>query len=359
MTIGWSRIGLAAMGAVFALLFALPEMVEDIFVLVQLSLFLIFSIEALSLALVWGFGGIFSFGQAAFFGLGGYTYAVLVHNIGDSTAPFLCGILVPTGFALLLGYFMFYGRISSVYVAVITLTVTLIFYKFLGHTAGYQYSIGKAHLGGFNGMPSVPPINLPGNPEVIVFPDVHYYLVVGFLLVIYFGLRWFLATPLGRVVIAVRENELRAELLGYDTRLVKMLTFGLGGAVAGVGGVLFVNWNAYISPTVFDLVSSAQVIIWVIVGGLGTLIGPILGAVGLGYLAIELGSRKITIMLSGAQHTVDINLILGAILLVFVLGVPAGVVPSLKRLARRLARLRPAVRAATPARADQVGESRQ
>jgi len=169
-------------------------------------------------------------------------------------------------------------------------------------------------------MPSIPPINLPGDPTAIAFP-VHVFWITGAcLLAIYFGLRALLRSRFGRVVVAIRENELRAELLGYDPRFYKMVAFGIGGGIGGIAGILFANWNAYVSPTVFELAFSAQIIIWVVVGGLGTLIGPVLGAVGLGYLAIELGT----------QQAVDVNLILGAILLVFVLAVPQGIIPRIQ-----------------------------
>ena len=268
----------------------------------------------------------FSFGQAAFYGLGGYTYAVVSINMGGSTGALAAGVAVPAGAALLLGYLMLYGRISTVYVAVITLVVSLIFYKFLGHTAGYEYTIGTAHLGGFNGMPALPPINTPGNPMSIIWPE-DMFLITGIcLLLVYVCLRLLMYSSFGRAVAAVRENELRAELLGYDTRLYKMVTFGIGGAVAGLAGVLYANWNSYVSPTVFDLGFSAQIIIWVVVGGLGTLVGPLVGAMILGFATIELGT----------QQTVDVNLILGVILVLFVLAVPEGLTAQARALFARL-----------------------
>ena len=304
----------------------LPLLVSDIFILLQLTLFMAYGILAMSLGWVWGYGGIFSFGQAAFYGLGGYTYAVVSINMGGSTTALFAGVAVPAAFALFLGYFMFYGRISTVYVAVITLVVSLIFYKFLGHTAGYEYTLGTAHLGGFNGMPALPPINTPGNPMAIIWPE-DMFLITGIcLLLVYVGLRLLMRSRFGRAVAAVRENELRAELLGYDARLYKMATFGIGGAVAGLAGVLYANWNSYVSPTVFDLGFSAQIIIWVVVGGLGTLVGPLIGAMALGFITIELGT----------QQTVDVNLILGVILVLFVLAVPEGVTAQIRALYARL-----------------------
>ncbi|MGD9536573.1 MAG: branched-chain amino acid ABC transporter permease [Alphaproteobacteria bacterium] len=318
------------------------------FVALQLTLYFSFAILALSLAWVWGYGGIFSFGQSAFFGLGGYTYAVASINFGGSTWAIILALALPVAFSMVLGYFMFYGRLSGVYLAVITLVVTLAIHKFLGHTAGFEYRIGAAHLGGYNGMPALPPINVPGDVSKFLWPEDMYYATGIMLLLVYLGLRWLLTTPFGRAVVAVRENELRAELIGYDTRLHKLFTFAIGAFIAALGGVLFANWNSFIDPHVFDLGFSAQIIIWVVVGGLGTLVGPIIGAMALGFAAVELGT----------QQTVDTNLVLGAVLLVFVLGVPAGVVPSLKRLARRIVRAPPAEGALPGGRGpDRFGES--
>lgn len=324
--------GLGIVLIVAALALTLIPAFAPSFVLLQLTLYFSFAILALSLAWVWGYGGIFSFGQSAFFGLGGYTYAVASINFGGSTWAIILALALPVAFSAVLGYFMFYGRLSGVYLAVITLVVTLAIHKFLGHTAGFEYRIGAAHLGGYNGMPALPPINVPGDVSKFLWPEDMYYATGIMLLLVYLGLRWLLTTPFGRAVVAVRENELRAELIGYDTRLHKLLTFAIGAFVAALGGVLFANWNSFIDPHVFDLGFSAQIIIWVVVGGLGTLVGPIVGAMALGFAAVELGT----------QQTVDTNLVLGAVLLVFVLGVPAGVVPSLRRLAQLIVRTPPA-----------------
>ena len=160
-----SAAGLWAMAAAsLVLVFGVPALVEP-FALIDFTLFIAMAILSLSLAFVWGFGGILCFGQSAFFGLGAYTYAVAVINMGDSTLPILLGILLPAILALVLGYFMFYGRVSDVYLAVITLAVSLVFYYLIGASAGDEYRIGAARLGGYNGMPSVPPVNVPGDPS--------------------------------------------------------------------------------------------------------------------------------------------------------------------------------------------------
>ena len=216
---------------------------------------------------------------AAFLGLGGYAYAVSMINMGDSTLPILIAILVPTLFAGLLGYFMFYGRISDAYIGVITLTVSVILFQLVNTTSGSQYRIGEAELGGFNGIPAIPALNKLGDAGNPLDNDGIWYAAMGALILVYALLRWVLASRFGRVVVAIRENETRAQLIGYDPRLYKLLAFMISGAVAGLAGCLYANWGGFISPTVFGLSMSAQVIIFVLVGGLGTLVGPMLGAV--------------------------------------------------------------------------------
>lgn len=295
----------------------------DLFQIMQLTVFAAMAVLALSLGFIWGYGGILCFGQTSFFGLGAYAYAIAAINFGDSTPAIVLAILVPVIFAALLGYFMIYGGISDVYLGVITLTVSLILFNLVNSTAGDFYKIGEARLGGFNGIPGVPTFNLPGNAGYILSPE-QAWMVTGIaLILVYLGLRVLIASSFGRIIIAIRENETRAALLGYDPRIYKLVTFMIGGAIAGFAGALYVNWGAFVSPTIFALGLSAQIIIWVIIGGRGTLIGPIIGCLLLQWLVTEIG----------AQQAVDANFILGAILIVFVLLVPKGIAPALRDLA--------------------------
>ncbi len=135
MRLSWNAIGLIVTGTIMAaVLFGAPQVLE-LFVLLKVTVFVVMAILALSMAFIWGFGGILCFGQSAFFGLGAYAYAIAVINMGESTAPLLLAIAVPALFAAMLGYFIFYGRLSDVYLAVITLAVTLILYAFINSTA--------------------------------------------------------------------------------------------------------------------------------------------------------------------------------------------------------------------------------
>ena len=186
-----------------------------------LTILLIYAMLALSLGLVWGFGGILCFGQAAFYGLGAYAYAVAAINIGESTVPMLLAMLLPALLAAVLGALMFYGRISDVYLGVITLVVTLIFFKFLNGAAGEAYKIGAARLGGYNGIPGFQTLNVPGMKDEYITGVALYAVVASCLVLIWALCRWLLNSRFGRVCVAIRENELRAQLLGYDVRLIK------------------------------------------------------------------------------------------------------------------------------------------
>jgi branched-chain amino acid transport system permease protein len=309
---------LVALAVGLAILFGLPAYAET-YMVINATIFASFAILALSLALIWGYAGILCFGQAAFFGLGGYTYAVAAINLGDTTPAALLAVLLPTLFAAMLGYFLFWGRISDVYLGVITLTVSLIFFRFVNQTAGEEWNIGEAPLGGFNGIPGTPILNWPGRPGEQLAPENIFSLSVALLVIVYFACKALLATRFGRVIVAIRENETRAELLGYDVRLYKLAVFMVGGGLAGLSGLLFAN-SVFVSPTMFSLPVSGQIIIWVIVGGLGTLIGPVIGCILMQILTNYLGTLT---QLKGFGW-VDPNLVLGVLLVVFVLLVPKG-----------------------------------
>ena len=278
-----------------------------------------YGLLALSLGLIWGFGGILCFGQGAFFGLGAYVYAIAAINVGESTIPFALAIFIPAIIASLLGGMMFYGRLTDVYLAVVTLVFTLILYRFIGSTAGSEYVIGQARMGGFNGIPGFQTLNVPGDPKIYLSEEALYYISFFCLIITHLFCRWLLSTPFCRVCVGIRENERRCELLGYDSRLYKTALFSLGAAIAGLAGCLYANWAEIVTPQLFSLAQSAEAIIWVIVGGLGTLTGPIIGGFLLGLLKFFLGK----------QTLINNQIIMGLLLVFFVLLLPRGIMPIL------------------------------
>ena len=294
----------------------------DVSALMSLSVFVILGILALSVSFAWGVAGIFSFGQSVFFGIGAYTYAVVTVNAGDSTFGIATAIVASGFTAVILGYFMLYGRISDIYLAVITLTLSLLIFQFVNTLSGDSAQFGEANVGGFNGMPGVPPINVPGLPDKALGIAGMYLLSVFALIAAYGGLRFVLTTAFGQTVVAIRENELRAELLGYDSRVYKLAVFTAAAVLASISGVLFAAWGSFIEPGVFSIGFAGQIIIWAMVGGISTLIGPVVGCFIIQGLTTWLGTAGL----------VDTNLVLGAIFILFVLLVPSGLIPTLRRL---------------------------
>ena len=168
------------------------------------TLLAIWALFALSLGLMWGYAGLLSFGHGAYFGLGAYSYAIAAMNVGESTGPFLLAILLPAVVAAIIGAMMFYGRISDVYMGVITLVVSLILFKFMNATAGEAYRIGSARLGGFNGIPAFPILNVPGDTSLTIYGTPLYYFAIVCLLGCYLICRGILASTFGRILIGIR-----------------------------------------------------------------------------------------------------------------------------------------------------------
>jgi len=306
---------------------ALPQ-VLSLFQVVQVTVFLIFAMLALSLDFIWGIAGILSFGQAALFGIGGYLYGIVGIDLGSTMLGLPAAMLGSAAVAALIGYVAFYGRVGSMYLAVVTLTVTLILYQVMGSTADPKYAIGDARLGGYNGMANVPSLSFAGAGQALG-PAEFFYVVGG---VLFLALAFCLTlarSSYGRILQGIRENEPRMELLGYDVRWRKLLAFVIAAAVAGLSGALFASWGNFINPEVFSLPQAALVVIWVLVGGRGTLWGPILGTFVVQYLTSRLGT-------AGASYT---TIALGGVLVGVVLLFRRGLAPALSEGIGRLLRL--------------------
>jgi len=327
--LAWLSAVLLAVGMVAALAAR-----AEVYTLYNLTVFCVLAILTLSLALVWGMGGIIALGQSVFFGLGAYAYAAVSLNSGDSTWGVLAALITPTLFAAALGWFTFFGRISDVYFAVISLMVPLILLNLLNSASGTFWQIGSVNIGGYNGIVSVPPINWPGQPDAPLSFEGMFVLAALALVALYAFLRAVVASRFGRIVIAVRENELRAELLGFDVRRYKLGVFCLGAAMAGFAGALYAAWGSSIGPGVFSMSFAAQVVVWVLLGGLGTLLGPVLGCFAVqgltAWLGSGLGNRA---GLSGLNP----EIILGVLFIIAVLLLPRGIVPAVQGWGQQLA----------------------
>ena len=289
---------------------------------------------ALGLSLIWGYGGALSFGQTAFFGIAGYGYGILTINFGSdygfTLVALVLALVFAAAFALLLGYFMFYGRIAGVFLGIVTLSITLVLERFMAQTAGPEWKIGAARLNGFNGMSAMPPLTIPwpGGP-LVLFPDVElYYFVLGLLVLVYLALRILVNSSFGNVLVAIRENPQRAEMLGYDIRKYQLIAFVIGAALAGLSGVLYTTWGQYITPSSMGMTAASLPIVWVAVGGRSDLTATVIGTI-----AVLSGFQALTIY--GSQYAL---VVMGLLLVVTVLAAPKGLILGLAEAASRLTR---------------------
>ncbi|SEM43947.1 branched-chain amino acid ABC transporter permease [Bradyrhizobium sp. OK095] len=295
--------------------------------------FFVWVFIALSLCLIWGYGGSLSFGQTAFFGIGGYAYGVLTLNFGSAYGFTLVALVVAVAiaalFAVLLGYFMFFGRIAGVFLGIVTLAVTLMLERFMAQTAGPEWHIGSARLNGFNGMSAMPPLTIPwpGEPIVLSADIGLYYFVLGLLVVVYLALRILMNSSFGNVIVAIRENPERAEMLGYDIRKYQLITFVIGAALAGISGVLYTVWGQYITPSSMGMTAAALPLIWVAVGGRSDLTSTVVGT-----LVVLAAFQALTIY--GSQYAL---VFMGVLLVLTVLIAPNGLVLGLMHWLGRLA----------------------
>ncbi|WP_436932750.1 ABC transporter permease subunit [Halosimplex halobium] len=351
-TIGNSWQFWAGFALAVAALFAYPVLAGG-YQASRFALFIVYAFLGLSLSVVWGYAGILSFGQVAFFGVAGYTFGVVALNFNSPVGivgAFAVAVVAGAALSFVLGYFMFYGGVRDVYVTIITLVVTLVLETFMSQTAGDAWTIGAAPLGGFNGMPGIPELAVPlpalpgvwGSPVVLASGDGTFFrFALALLVVTYLGLRALVNSDYGRVMVAVREDEDRTRMFGYDVERVKLAVFTFGGALAGLAGVLYAAWGNYISPGVYALTFASLPVIWVSVGGRKSLLGALVGSVAIAYVSNSLVGQWAFV-------------IVGALLLVVVLFLPRGFVPAVRDVVLFAWRTARRYRSGDP---DGVGES--
>jgi urea transport system permease protein len=284
---------LALILIVGAVLFMMPLLLSD-FRLNQLGKFLTFAIVAIGIDLLWGYTGMLSLGQGVFFGLGGYAMAMYLklEASGDKLPDFMTWsgvsslpwfwepfrypwlafpivLLGPGLLAFLFGYLLFRSRIAGVYFSIVTQASALILSTFM---------IGQQGVtGGTNGLTNFTELfgmtlRSPETQQTLYLATV---VVLG---LTYIFARLVAGSRLGRLMIAVRDDEDRVRFSGYNVALIKATVFGIAGMMAGVAGALFVPQVGIISPANLGVVPSIEMVLWVAVGGRGTLGGAVAGA---------------------------------------------------------------------------------
>jgi len=302
----------------------------SVFLASNLTNFLLNVPLALGLALLWGYCGVLSFGQMAFFAISGYVYGILAINMGGDDLTLAAAAMAIAASALVavaFGYFMFYGRVSGWIIPVLTLVFTLVLETFLGQTAGYEWKIGEALLGGYNGMTGIPSLAVAG-VEFNGFTFPLYYLVVALVAALFVAMRMLANSHFGHVVVAVREDLERTELLGYDIRRYQLVVFVIAAMLAGLSGVLYVSWGNYITPSSAGLLAATMPVLWVAVGGKTSF-----SAVAVSTLLLGLISDSLAVY-SGEFAFV----LLGALLLFGMMFAPEGIIITLAAWVRGVIR---------------------
>ena len=273
----------------FLLLAALPplaQMAQQPFLIRQFIQIMVMGLAAMSLDFILGFGGLVSFGHAAFVGLAAYTVGILDFHAADdslflglipgSTNALLvwpAAIAVSATAALVIGLIV--TQASGTFFFMLTLAFAqMIYYGFTGWTL-YGADEGLS----LNGRSTLPGLNLANNTT-------YYYVVLAALLACYLALRQITRSRFGMVLRGVRQNERRLAAVGISTRPYKLVGFVLAGAFGGVAGILLANYQTFVSPGDLSWTRSGELISMVVLGGIGTLFGPVLGAAA--YLLLQL-----------------------------------------------------------------------
>jgi branched-chain amino acid transport system permease protein len=256
---------------VLAALVALPAFGSP-FLVTQFSRVLIYAVFAMSLDLLVGYCGLVSLGHAAFFGIAAYVTALLSAkaDISNILLTLPLGVLAAALGALVIGALAL--RTTGVYFIMVTLAFAQMLYFVAQENAVFGGSDGILLLGSFRlGV---------GDDTWLDFGNRlnRYYAILGMTLIVFVFLSSLVRSPFGCVIQGIRSNEQRMRALGYAVGRYKLVCFVIAGALAGVAGHFYVVLTSLADPSILDWLHSAQVLLMLIVGGIGTLIGPALGA---------------------------------------------------------------------------------
>jgi branched-chain amino acid transport system permease protein len=242
----------------------------------------ILAVFAMSLDLIMGYAGIASFGHAAFFGLGGYSLAVMVIHVSQSIWLALAVSAVVSGLmALVVGFLSI--RATGIYFAILTLAFAEVLYRIVFHTPA---------LGGSDGIVGipVPQLNLLLAKVDLKEPFNFYYVAVAFAYLSYLACRRLVSSPFGRVLRGIRDNENRVAFLGFNLKKYKVIAFVISGVFSGLSGAWYSLFKTFADTEQLHFLMSGKVIVMTLLGGLGTLIGPMVGAVFLTFFETVLSS---------------------------------------------------------------------
>jgi branched-chain amino acid transport system permease protein len=303
------RMVLLCAAAALVLVAIGPYLLSD-FLVNNLIRGFLYAAVALTVDILWGYTGILTFGQSAFFGIGAYAAGLIFTHMGFSPAhaalALAAGIVVAVLVGVLVGWLAFYHGASPLYASVVTLVLPIIVAQIL-------YS-GGAFTGSSSG--------LSGYESFDVSLQSWFWIAGAFLVTVTSGAWMFVRSDAGRVLVAIRENEARCEYLGINISRIKILLSVACAVIAAIAGYAFACVQMVVAPEYAGFVFGTELVIWVALGGRGTLIGPVIGT-----LLIDTS----TAYLSGNLPYVW-KLVIGLAFVVVIVALPRGIAPLVMRL---------------------------
>ncbi len=278
---------------------------------------MIFGIVLLGYDIIAGYTGLVSLGHAMFFGIGGYCAAYVMKTYSTNLFPIL-------GFAVVC------GLLAGLLVGYLSIQTKGIFFVFLTLAFAQFFYLAAFNLtditGGDNGI-SLPKVTvgLPGLWSAKVpRPYGFYYLTLGFLILAYLGCHRVITSPFGRLLVAIRENEERVSFLGFNVRFLKIKAFMISALLGVIAGVLFSTYQDFVSPGMLYWTHSGDFMLMSILGGMGTLVGPVLGGAIILYLGDLLSS-----------WTENWMIFIGSFFVLAIIFAPQGILGLLSRMKRK------------------------
>jgi len=273
----------------------------------------IFAIFAMGFNILLGYTGILSFGHAAFFGLAGYSMGlILIHLKIPILLGMLFGIALATVTAILIGFLII--RKTGIYFAMLTIAFGQMFF--------FIASRWKDFTGGEDGLTGIPRnvIGIPGLFSISIFESRRFYYFIAVVFIIAAIVKYKLIhSHFGQVLKTIRENETRAQMVGYNVQRYKLLSFIISSIYAAVAGTLYGLFLNYMFPQTLDWIRSGDVVIMTLVGGMGTFFGPIIGA------GVIVALRVLISIYAKIKGMVYWQFFMGIIFLAFVLFFPKGI----------------------------------
>jgi branched-chain amino acid transport system permease protein len=278
------------------------QALDETFYISMASRMLIYGLAAVSLNLVLGYGGLVSFGHAAFVGIGAYTVGILItEGVPNGWIGFALAMAIAAAFAAVIGAVSL--RTRGVYFIMITLAFAQMVFYLVNSVKAY---------GGDEGL-NLSERSAFGFGLDLKDDTAFYFFVLALLAASLFGIHRLMHSRFGRVILAIRDDEVRAESVGYPVYRYKLILFVMAGALGGLAGALMVNQQNYVSPNLLHWTQSGLLMVMVILGGVGTLAGGLWGAIVLLTLEDVI-----------AEYTIHWQFYVGWVLLAVVLLAPKG-----------------------------------